>query len=331
MGNTSDSVMVNSVLGPLDVNQLGTTLVHEHFAFGYPGWGADTTVAPYDFDAIFKTNLGVIKKAQNYGINTIIDATTNDVGGRDPLLYKALSEKTGMNIICTTGLYTEEEGSSLYFKNRAAWYRDDLVEIISEIFVSEVTKGIGDTGIKAGVIKIGTSGKDELSRYEKAVITAAAVAQKATGVPIITHTTGPTGGIEQASFLVDAGADPKKIMIGHVSNSRDIEYHKAILSQGVSLGFDRIGLDGLTPSEIIADIVSDLCEQGYTDKIMLSHDTVNVWLGRPIANKDAHDAIFKNSVIDFIHSVFLPALKSRGITDEQIDIMLTENPKTMFF
>ena len=330
MEDKTRSATVNTVLGPIDVNKLGATLVHEHFAFGFPGWSADATVAPYDFDAILKVNLEVIKKAQAYGIETIVDATTNDVGGRDPVLFKALAEQTGMNIICTTGLYTEEEGASLYFKNRASWYREDIAKLISDIFITEVTIGIGETGIKAGVIKIGGSGKETLSRYEKAVARAAAEAQKATGVPIITHTTGPKGGIEQAAFLVDAGAYPKKIMIGHVSNSSDIEYHKAILAKGVSLGFDRIGLDGITPSETLADIVADLCKQGHTENILLSHDSVNVWLGRPVENKKQHDAIFKNSVIDFIPRVFLPALKSRGITDTEIDVMLKENPKALF-
>ena len=321
---------VNSVLGLIEADKLGRTLMHEHFAFGYPGWAADATIAPYDFDGILNINLDVIKKAQRYGIETIVDATTNDVGGRDPLLYKALSEKTGINIICSTGLYTEEEGASLYFKNRASWYREDTAKMISEIFITEITKGIGDTGIKAGVIKLGTGGNDKFSLYEEAVMTAAATAQKSTGVPIITHTTGPSGGIEQGAFLVAAGADPNKTMVGHVSNSGDIEYHKAILKNGVSLGFDRVGLDGITPTETLADIVADLCKQGHAEKIILAHDTVNVWLGRPVPSPERHERIFGNSVIDYISRAFLPALKERGVTEAQIDTMMIKNPKNMF-
>ena len=102
----------------------------------------------------------------------------------------------------------------------------------------------------------------------------------ATGVPIITHTEGPLPGVAQAEFLLKEGADPKKIMIGHVSNSKDIEYHKAILAKGTYIAFDRIGLDIITPMAVNVKNVADLCKAGFTEKIMLSHDTVN-WLGRP--------------------------------------------------
>ena len=76
-------VMVNTALGPISPDQMGTTLVHEHFAFAYPGWLADATLVPYDRKVVLKTGLEVIAKAQKYGIKTIMDATPNDVGGRD--------------------------------------------------------------------------------------------------------------------------------------------------------------------------------------------------------------------------------------------------------
>ena len=108
---STPATMVNSVLGPISADKLGTTLVHEHFAFAYPGWYADATMAPYDFKAVLKVNLEVMRTAQKYGITTIIDATTNDVGGRDPELFKTLARETGITIICSTGLYTENEGA----------------------------------------------------------------------------------------------------------------------------------------------------------------------------------------------------------------------------
>lgn len=319
-------VMVNTVLGPISPDKLGTTLMHEHFAFAYPGWFADSTIAPYDFNAVLKTDLGVIATAQKYGIKTIVDATTNDVGGRDPELYKALAKKTGMNIICSTGLYTEKEGSPAYFKNLR--WGTDISEMISEIFIKEITVGIGKTGVKAGVIKVGTGPK--MTPYEAAVLKAAVIAQKATGVPIITHTEGPTGGVEQAELFAAEGADLKKVMIGHVSNSRDIEYHKAILAKGVNIAFDRIGLDIITPFDINVKNVAELCKLGYADKIMLSHDTVNVWLGRMTEVPEKYKPGFQNWRIDHISKDFLPALKAQGVTDEQIKTMMVDNPRNLF-
>lgn len=318
--------MINSVLGPIAPDKLGAVFMHEHFAFAYPGWFADATIAPYDFKAVLKTNLGVIQTAQKYGIKTIVDATPNDTGGRDPMLYKELAKKTGLNIICSTGLYTEEEGSPAYFKSLR--WGTDTSKMISEIFIKEITEGIGKTGVKAGVIKVGSG--PQMTKHEQAVHKAAVIAQKATGVPIITHTSGPTGGVEQAEFLLKEGADPKKVMIGHVSNSKDIEYHKAILTKGVYIAFDRIGLDIITPFNDNVKNVAELCKLGYTNRIMLSHDTVNVWLGRMTPAPEQYQAGFKNWHIAHVSKDFIPALKAQGVTDEQIKTMMVDNPKNLF-
>jgi phosphotriesterase-related protein len=251
------------------------------------------------------------------------------VGGRDPLLYKELSQKTGINIICSTGLYTEEEGSPSYWKTRVQ-FGADLSKMISELFIKEITEGIGTTGIKAGVIKVGSS--PEMTPYEEAVHKAAVIAQKATGVPIITHTQGPTGGVEQAEFLLSQGADPKKVMIGHVTNSKEIDYHKAILAKGVSIGFDRFGLARLygVPDDVSVQNIATLCKEGYANKIMLSHDTVNYWVGRPIQVPDAIIKMLADWRVDHVSKDIVPALKAQGVTDDQIKTMMIENPKNLF-
>lgn len=319
--------MINTVRGPISADKLGTTLMHEHFTFAYPGWFADATIAPEDWKAALKTDLGVIKAAKAVGIKTIVDVTPNDVGGRNPEFYKKLAKKTGINIVCATGLYTEHEGSPTYWKTRVMWGAD-ISKMISELFIKEITEGIRDTGIKAGVIKVGTGA--EMSPYEASVLKAAVMAQKATGVPILSHTDGPTGGVEQADFFIKEGADLKKVMIGHVSNSKDIEYHKAILAKGVYIGFDRIGLDIITPLDVNAKNIAELCKLGYANKIILSHDTVNFWLGRQITVPEKAMPLFANWRIDTISLRLIPALKKLGVTDAQIKTMMVDNPRNLF-
>ncbi len=272
--------MINTVTGPISPDKLGRTLIHEHFCFAYPGWFADITMAPFDPEAALQTNILAIEAAKAVGIQTIVDPTPNDTGGRDPMLYKELSKRTGINIICTTGLYTEKEGSPAYWQTRVVW-GTDISKMIADMMIKEITDGIGLTGVKAGAIKVGSS--PIMTTYEEAVHSAAVIAQNATGVPIITHTEGPTGGPEQAAFLVKQGADPRKILIGHVNNSRDINYHRAILGCGTRIGFDRLGLGALlqVPDSESVSNIARLCGEGFLSNILLSHDTVNFWLGRP--------------------------------------------------
>ena len=319
--------MVNTVLGPLSPDQLGQVLVHEHFVFSRAGWYADDTIAPYDRGAAMQAGLNACLLARAVGINTIIDATPNDCG-RDPELYRGLSRKTLMNIVCSTGLYYERGGAPGYWEVKAQ-FGQDISKMMAELFIKEITEGIGTTGIRAGVIKVASS--DTITPYEEAVLRAAVMAQKATGVPIITHTQGPGGGIAQAGLFVREGADLSKVMIGHVSNNADIGYHQAIIDRGLKVGFDQLGLNYLSDKQNVGNI-ADLCKRGHADRIMLSQDTVTYWLGRPFleAVPGQITAEISNWKIDHVARDILPALKVAGVTDEQISQMMVDNPRNMF-
>jgi len=319
--------MVNTVLGPLSPDQLGQVMVHEHFVFSRAGWYADNTIAPYDRGAAMQAGLNACLLARAAGINTIIDATPNDCG-RDPELYRGLSRKTLMNIVCSTGLYYERGGAPGYWQAKAQ-LGQDISKLIAELFIKEITEGIGTTGIRAGVIKVASS--ENITPYEEAVFRAAVMAQKATGVPIITHTQGPGAGIAQSDLLVSQGADLSKVMIGHVSNNPDIAYHQAIINRGLKVGFDQLGLNYLPDEQNVRNI-ADLCKQGYAGRIMLSQDTVNYWLGRSLVEAAPAEvtAAISNWKIDHIAREILPALKEAGLTDEQIGQMMIDNPRNLF-
>jgi phosphotriesterase-related protein len=319
--------MVNTVLGPLSPDQLGQALVHEHFVFSRAGWYADATVAPYDRGAAMQAGLNACLLARAAGISTIIDATPNDCG-RDPELYRGLSRKTLMNIICSTGLYYEGGGAPGYWEAKAQ-LGQDITGLIAELFIREIREGIGTTGIRAGVIKVASS--EAITPYEEAVFRAAVMAQKATGVPIITHTQGPGPGIAQADLFVREGADLRKVMIGHVSNNADITYQQAIIERGLKVGFDQLGLNYI-PDEVNVRNIAELCSLGYAGNIMLSQDTVNYWLGRSLVEAVPPQvaAAISNWKIDHVVKEILPALKKAGVTDEQIVQMTVDNPRNLF-
>ncbi|MGI6513594.1 MAG: phosphotriesterase-related protein [Syntrophomonadaceae bacterium] len=321
--------MVNTVCGPVSVDDLGITLMHEHFIFGYPGYQGDVTCGPFKKDEALKNCIEVVEEMMALGLKTVVDATPNECG-RDPLFLKEVSEKTGLNIICASGYYYEGEGAPAYFKQRAGL--GDIAPEIYEMFKKEVTEGIADTGIKAGVFKLASS-KNEITDYEMVFFKAAARVSREEGIPIITHTQEGTMGPEQAQLLISEGVDPNRIMIGHMGGSTDLDYHLRTLEQGVYIAFDRFGLQGLVGCPMddrrIA-CIAGLISAGYVEKIMLSHDVILHWLGRPTQVPEAALPLIANWNWGHIFKNIIPAFKKAGITEEQIHTILVENPKKFF-
>ena len=271
-----------------------------------------------------------MKKATDYGVNTIVDATTNECG-RNVRFLQRLSRETGVNIICSTGYYYEEESAFAYWKFRQKF--TNIEDEIFEMYVQELTKGIEGTDIKAGVIKLASS-KNRITEIEEAFFNAAARAQKETGAVIITHTQSGTMGKEQAQLLIGKGADKKKIAIGHMCGNTDIEYHKSVLGQGVYLNLDRFGLQGKlfgTPTdEERVDLIEKLIALGYEDKILVGHDTVNVQLGRENIMNDIMKEAMKDANLGTLGKKVIPIMEKRGISNSVIEKIFSENPKNIF-
>ncbi len=320
---------VNTVTGQIMPEELGITLMHEHICYGYPGWEGDQTIAPLDRESVINNGVEALLKLKALGVKTYVDATANDQG-RQPEIYKEIAEKSGVNILCSTGYYYEEEGGSAYWNFRSTL--GDISDELYELFYTEVTRGIRDTGIKAGVIKVGSS-KGEITEYEKRIFLAAARVQKETGVPIITHTTEGSMGPEQAKLLVEAGADPKRIQIGHMSDNLDINYQLETLKYGVYVSWDRMGLQGLAGcpmDEQRYDVLAELIKSGHADKIMISHDYIITWLGRPLKIPEQALPLIANWYPTHLFEHVIPALKERGVTDEQIHTIIADNPRRLF-
>lgn len=320
-------LIINTVSGIIPADKLGQTLIHEHFVCGQGGWFADASIAPYRRQFALKANIPVCQAALAAGISTIVDCTTCDFP-RDPLLYRQLSEKTGLNIICVTGLFNEDMGCSAYWKVRVKFFNKDIAKYMTELFVREIEVGIGKTGIKAGAIKIASS--EHITAYEQSMFKAAVMAQKATGVAIITHTEGPKVGSEQLALLAGEGADMSRVLIGHVSNSNDFNYQKSIAETAFA-GFDRLGFSLFTQDATCIDHIAQLCQLGLSGKILMSHDSVNYWAGRQLTEEAGPDlvAFLANWKVDYISTKVIPALKLQGVTGSQIHQMMVENPRRL--
>ncbi len=318
--------MINTVMGPISADELGVTLIHEHLTLSYPGWECDALATPYDREAIAATCAEALEEAKAYGLKTMVEASPNDLN-RDVELDRMISERTGINVICATGMYMEAMGKPAYLKFRSRLF--DITTEMYETFVKEITQGIGDTGVKAGVIKVAT-GHGQITAYEEAVIKAAARAQKETGVPIITHTEGGTMGPEQADLLISEGADPKRIMIGHIGGNANLQYHTSILDKGAYIAFDRLGIEFMFPDALRKACIIGLIGIGYANRIMLSHDYSPYWLGRPFELPGLVNTLLSNWSYSHVFKNIIPALREAGVSDENIDTMMVENPRRLF-
>ncbi len=321
---------LETVCGPVDGSQIGKTLVHEHFVFGFPGFQADSTLGPYDPDEALRVGVETANRAKRHGVTTVVDATANDCG-RDPVLLRRIAEAAGIHIVVSTGYYFEGQGSPAYFKFRAGL--GDAVQEIYEMMKAELTQGIGTTGIKAGVIKVGSS-LGTITPYEEMFFRAAARVQHELGTVILTHTEGGTMGPEQADLLLREGGDPARIVIGHMCGNTDPDYAVRVLDQGVFIALDRFGLEAdafHTPKDTEREALAmALISRGYTGQLLFSQDTVNMNLGRKVRWPAHMVQAMEAANIERIFQVILPDLLRLGATQEQLDTILMENPARLF-
>ncbi len=316
---------INTVLGPISSDKLGTTLIHEHLLWGYPAWFNDTVAPPFNRQEAVEICLKDLKQAKLCGVKTIVDASPADCG-LDINFSKEVAEKSGVNVIAVTGMYTEEEGAPSYWKFRDMAGGNTQDELY-ELFMKDITQGIQRTDIKAGVIKVAT-GYGKISPFEENVLKAAARAQKETGIPIITHTEKGTMGPEQADLLISEGADPKRVMIGHIGNA-DLKYQASILEKGVYIAFDRMGIEPVFPDVLSVASIVAMVSMGYANRLLMSHDHVSVQLGKS-PPRAIMEQVMPKWHLGHIFDDIVSDLEKAGITDKQVHMIMKDNPQRLF-
>jgi phosphotriesterase-related protein len=160
------------------------------------------------------------------------------------------------------------------------------------------------------------------------VLRAVARAHHATGVPITTHTHAHTKrGLDQQRIFADEGVDLGRVIIGHSGDTTDLDYLEEMIAAGSYLGMDRFGLDNILSFDDRVDTVVTMCQRGYANRMVLAHDaSCHIdWL--PEA---ALPVVLPNWHYLHIHHDVLPALRQRGVTEEQITAMLVDNPRAIF-
>jgi phosphotriesterase-related protein len=317
---------VETVRGPVDTDSLGVTLMHEHvfilneeirenYAAEYPAsWDEDEQVD----DAILKLNA-----VAGVGCQTIVDPTVIGLG-RNIDRIKRVAGGTEINIIVATGLYTYRD-VPFYFTYRLP--SANGADPMTELFVRDITTGIADTGVKAAFLKCAVD-EPGLAPGVERVLRAVCRAHRETGAPITVHTHPHSGtGRDVVRVLRAEGADPTKVVLGHSGDSTDLDYLSELADAGCLLGMDRFGIDLITPFEDRVATVAAMCERGYAESMVLSHDAACYidWFPPGSVPRFAPAWHYEHIFEDV-----LPALRDRGVTDHQIDMMMIANPRRYF-
>jgi phosphotriesterase-related protein len=312
---------IETVRGPVDADALGVTLPHEHVFilrpemlqnlahhWGEPYWDEEVRVA----DAIEK-----LSAARAGGIETIVDPTVLGLGRYIPRIQR-VNAAVDLNIVVATGIYAFLELSDFL-----ATRSDD---VITGIFVRELREGIDDTGVKAAFLKCAVEHHGIIGDVPR-ILGCIAAAAVETGAPVMVHTNAVAKtGLPALQFLTERGVDPTRIVIAHAGDSNDLEYLRAIADTGATLGCDRYGIEHFNPTPDRIRTLIALVNEGYTDRIHLAHD------GACFYDFMAHNPPFADEHPDLLRitNELLPALRDAGVSQEQIDQMMVDNPRRFF-
>ncbi|MEK1896544.1 MAG: phosphotriesterase [Rhizobium sp.] len=337
---------VMTVVGAIPASALGITLMHEHILNDCRCWwhAPKTPERQYLADSfvcieilselrqdpfVNKHNITLddeplaiteLKDFAAHGGHTVVEPTCQGIG-RDPRALKRISQASGLNIIMGAGYYL---GSS-----HPAKVAGMTIDQIADEIVQEATAGVDGTDIKVGLIgEIGVS--SDFTGQEEKSLRAAARAQARIGLPLMVHLPGWFRlGHRVLDIAAAEGADLHHTVLCHMNPSHDdLAYQGELASRGAFLEYDMIGMDFFyadqqvqCPSdEEAARAIVKLVEQGYIDRILLSHDVfLKMMLTRYGGNGYAY--ILKH---------FLPRLKRHGLTDQQLDILMRDNPRSVF-
>lgn len=306
--------MVNSVLGTIKPESLGFTLMHEHITSmntsmnqAFPDW--------FNRQETLEQAVNELKYAKQQGLQTIVDATPINLG-RDVTLLQKIAEKSGVNIIPSTGLYWVEEPFLF------GWEIDNLVDLL----LHEVKEGILGTKIRPGVIKCAS--ETEISPTNEKLLRMAGRLHQKSGLPIITHSSSIIqNGIAQLDILLDEGVNVNKLVIGHCGDTTDLDYLETLLGSGCFVGLDRFGIDMFLPTESRIQVCVDLIEKGYEDQIVFSHDYCVFldWFPQDVFRNMKDDP---GNMWSFHHILvdILPKLLEKEVTQKQVKQITIENP-----
>ncbi|MHB1414839.1 MAG: phosphotriesterase family protein [Chloroflexota bacterium] len=300
------AVLVRTVRGDIDPASVGIALCHEHLAVDAREGFNNPEIILDNPDEVAEDLL----EAKQHGLRTVVDVSTIGMK-RDPRALLYIAERSGLNVVAPAGFYHGHFLPDYVGKLEVA-------EMVATI-VKEVEEGIDDTGIRAGVIgEVGAS-VGQITEVERRLLLASGQAQKITSACVITHTDVGKMAMEQLDLLEEGGADPTRVLMGHMDCNPNLADQAAVAQRGAFVGFDRIGLDKYLPDSARVRAIVDLVEKGYAGRIILSNDLAR------------YTRLLRHGGrgYGYVLREFVPSLREAGLDDATIHLILVENPRNL--
>ena len=310
--------VIMTVLGPIPSSNLGITLSHEHILVDFIG--ADSTgYHRWNRQEVVDKVLPYLQELQEYQVSAFMECTPAFLG-RDPWILKTLSEQTGLHLLTNTGFYGAHGNRFI-----PADVLELTAEELSQLWVDEFENGIEGSGVRPGFIKIAVDADDTLSREHHKIISAAALAHQKTGLVIASHTGPDAPAFQQISVLQSRGIDPSAFIWVHAQNG-SLEGNIKAAKLGSWISLDNVNLNrekgSMFDVDWYADRILQLKQAGFLHKILISHDAG--WY-KP---EEENGGVFRG--FTGIFTALIPALESRGFTNDEINSLLEVNPGKAF-
>ncbi|WP_345662075.1 phosphotriesterase [Streptomyces venetus] len=294
---------VRTVLGDVPPGDLGVCDAHDHLFFGsplLPGQELRSVAAARAELAAFREQGGqAVVQWTPYGL------------GRRAADLPPLSRESGVHVVAATGLHQAVH----YDEDTLAGLRGRL----AEVFVSELTTGIGVSGVRAGLIKV-AGGFHGLDAHARWTMTAAAEAHHATGASIVVHLELGTGALDVLDLLCgESGVPPHRVVLGHLNRSPDLVVHRQAAESGCYLAFDGPSRTNHATDWRMPDAVRALADAGFGDRLLLGADTTTA-AARSVDGGPGMPYLLRRVRQRLVHAV----------GEDLVGRILTENPGRAF-
>jgi len=315
---------VQSYRGTLEVEALGTTLIHEHVFVLNPELERNLPSPGWDERTMIDLAVDELNRLSELGVESVVDLTVPGLG-RDVQLVARVAEQAAVNLLASTGWYTPNVLPT-FFQFHGPGRLLDGPDPLEALFIGDIERGIAGTGVRAAMLKVMTDA-DGMTPDVERIMSAAATAHQQTGVPITTHShPASRNGLVQQAFFQKRGVTLDRVIIGHCGDTEDLDYLRELMENGSAIGLDRFGMEHVLSDARRIDVLLALLEGGYADRLVLSHDAAFYSHVTPPAWRAMHAPRWR---MDNLHRRVIPMLRERGVGQAELDQMLVENPRRL--